>query len=94
MACERYRGFIEISYKQSIKVPVAKGRSSRVGPIKRFTIEMQTILLCQLLITLPKKAIEVDENAALMSFHFDPNGNEKVPLLLFGNDVSENVARL
>ncbi len=76
VACEKYRGFIEISYKQMVKVPLKKGkaRASRAGPLRRFTIEMQKVLLCQLLITLPKKAIEADENADNMSYHFDPRG--------------------
>ncbi|VDD79675.1 unnamed protein product [Mesocestoides corti] len=75
VACEKYRGFIEISYKQKVKVPVkrGKGQQNRSGPMKKFVMETQTVLLCQLLITLPKKSIEqvVDEDT--ISYHFQPN---------------------
>ena len=75
MACEKYRGFIEVSYKQLTKVPAkpTKGRSNPVGP-KKFVMELQTVLLCQLLITLPKKAIAIDLDRDILSYRFDPNG--------------------
>ncbi|KAL5965153.1 Death domain-containing protein 1 [Taenia solium] len=72
VACEKYRGFIEISYKQLTKVSAkrGKGRSNPMGP-KKFATELQTAILCQLLVTLPKKAIEADVNKDILSYRFD-----------------------
>ncbi|KAH9280930.1 Death domain-containing protein 1 [Echinococcus granulosus] len=72
VACEKYRGFVEISYKQLTKVSVkrGKGRSNPVGQ-KKNSMELQTVLLCQLLVTLPKKAIEVDVDKNILSYRFD-----------------------
>lgn len=80
VACEKYRGFVEVSYKQLTKVPAkrtkATGRGNPVGA-KKFVTELQTVLLCQLLITLPKKAIEADLDKDVLSYRFDANGRLK-----------------
>ncbi|VDK20469.1 unnamed protein product [Taenia asiatica] len=72
VACEKYRGFIEISYKQLTKVSAkrGKGRSNPMGP-KKFAMELETVILCQLLVTLPKKAIEADVDKDILSYRFD-----------------------
>lgn len=75
VACEKYRGFIEISYKQLSKVSAkrGKGRSNPMGP-RKFAMELQTVLLCQLLVTLPKKGIEADVDKNILSYRFDSKG--------------------
>lgn len=69
VSCQNYRGFVEMSYMNLVRVPNRRDRTKG-----RFITELQTVVLCQLLITLPKKESEADIDKTVISYQFEANG--------------------
>ncbi|VDL56767.1 unnamed protein product [Hymenolepis diminuta] len=68
VSCQNYRGFVEMSYMNLVRVPNRRDRTKG-----RFITELQTVVLCQLLITLPKRESEADIDKTVISYQFEAN---------------------
>ncbi|VDL93354.1 unnamed protein product [Schistocephalus solidus] len=55
VACEKFRGFLEVTFQHLVKKPAKKRKGARTVGNKKFVMELETVLLCQLLIKLPKQ---------------------------------------
>ncbi|BHF68821.1 Death domain-containing protein 1 [Sparganum proliferum] len=55
VACEKFRGFLEVTFQHMVKKPAKKRKGARTVGNKKFVMELETVLLCQLLIKLPKQ---------------------------------------
>ncbi|KAM7542582.1 hypothetical protein Aperf_G00000005271 [Anoplocephala perfoliata] len=89
VACEKYRGFVEISYKHLVKVPAKRVKNEGTfAGAKKYATELQTVLLCQLLITLPKREIVADVDRTTISYQFEANDAITNDLL---KDLSEKL---
>ncbi|VDN96650.1 unnamed protein product [Rodentolepis nana] len=68
VSCQNYRGFVEFSYMNLARVPNRKDRTKG-----RFITELQNVVLCQLLITLPKRDSDTDTDKTISSYKFEAN---------------------
>ncbi|KAL7054423.1 hypothetical protein AAHC03_013349 [Spirometra sp. Aus1] len=68
VACEKFRGFLEVTFQHMVKKPAKKRKGARTVGNKKFVMELETVLLCQLLIKLPKQPSEQAGACVLQPF--------------------------